>query len=103
MRTLNFLVIGKNKPILDILVKVIHKNSLWSARGFTEEEEAFDFLNKNQVDIVLLSCGLESTLESEIKEFCLHLDTSIKVIEHYGGGSGLLKSEVLIELPGVEC
>jgi hypothetical protein len=43
-----------------------------------------------------LSSGLEDQFEQDIKVFCENLDQEIKVIQHYGGGSGLLKSEVNI-------
>ena len=54
------------------------------------------------VDIVLLSSGLEEDFEKDIKIFCAGLDKDVKVIDHYGGGSGLLKNEVYSLFPNLQ-
>ncbi|MEW5675663.1 hypothetical protein ABGT15_05065 [Flavobacterium enshiense] len=99
MKELHFLVIGKNEPILDTLLTVIHKNPNWKAIGVTDEDLIYPLIGSGNFDIVLLSCGLEKQLEEAIKKFCLVHAPSVKVIDHYGGGSGLLNSEVLTEFP----
>ncbi len=94
MKKLNFLVIGKNREILDTLKRVIEKNEGWSAETLSDESQSHDFITNNEVDVVLLSSGLKDRFEKEIIAFCRNLDKEVKVIEHYGGGSGLLRSEV---------
>ncbi|WP_366512801.1 pirin family protein [uncultured Chryseobacterium sp.] len=94
MKKLNFLVIGKNQEILDTLKRVIEKNEGWNANILIDEEQSRDFITTHEVDIVLLSSGLEDRFEKDIKAFCKNLDKKVNVIEHYGGGSGLLRSEV---------
>jgi len=96
MKMLKFLVIGKNQKILEVLKRIIEKNEGWKAEIQSNEEAAYEYISNNKVDIVLLSSGLEDQLEQEIKDFCKNSDQEIKVIDHYGGGSGLLKSEVNI-------
>lgn len=96
MKMLNFLVLGKNQEILDILKRIIEKNEGWKAELLSSESKAYEYITNNKVDIVLLSSGLEDQFEQDIKVFCENLDQEIKVIQHYGGGSGLLKSEVNI-------
>jgi hypothetical protein len=103
MKELHFLVIGKNEPILETLLNVIHKKPQWKAVGVADENLIYPFLKSGNFDIVLLSCGLENQLEDEIKKFCLLHMPSVKVIDHYGGGSGLLNSEVLTEFPELNC
>lgn len=102
MKTLNFLVIGKNQEILDTLKRIIENNEGWLADIKTDETESYDYIKDNTVDIVLLSSGLEDHFEKEIKVFCEHLDKEVKVIDHYGGGSGLLKNEVYHLFPHLQ-
>ncbi len=96
MKMLNFLVIGKNQEILEVVKRIIEKNEGWKVEILSNENEAYPYIKNHKVDIVLLSSGLEDQFEKEITAFCENLDQEIKVIEHYGGGSGLLKSEVNI-------
>ena len=94
MESLQFLVIGKNQEILDTLKRIIENNEGWKAEIKSDETVCYDYIKENQVDIVLLSSGLDEEFENEMKTFCQNLDKDVKVIDHYGGGSGLLKNEV---------
>ncbi|TLX24318.1 hypothetical protein FE904_17235 [Chryseobacterium indologenes] len=101
MNILHFLVIGKNQEILDVLKRVIENNEGWTANVQTDENFCYEYIRQNKVDIVLLSSGLEDEFEKEIKIFCNGLDKEVKVIDHYGGGSGLLKNEVYSLFPNL--
>lgn len=102
MKTLNFLVIGKNQEILETLKRIIENNEGWKAEIKSNETICHDYIKENQVDIVLLSSGLEEQFEKDIKVFCENLGKEVKVIDHYGGGSGLLKSEVYTLFPNLQ-
>lgn len=102
MKTLNFLVIGKNQEILETLKRIIENNDGWKAETQSDETIYRDYINENETDIVLLSSGLDEEFEKEIKAFCGNLDKKVEVIEHYGGGSGLLKSEVYTLFPNLQ-
>ncbi|WP_346985843.1 hypothetical protein [Chryseobacterium sp. POE27] len=102
MNTLHFLVIGKNQEILDTLKRVIENNDGWKAYIQTDENASYNDIQNKQLDIVLLSSGLEEQFEKDIKEFCENLDKNIKIIDHYGGGSGLLKNEVYTLFPNLQ-
>lgn len=102
MKTLNFLVIGKNQEILETLKRIIENNEGWKAEIKSDETICPDYIKENEVDIVLLSSGLEEKFENEIKIFCSTLDKEVKVIDHYGGGSGLLKNEVYTLFPNLQ-
>lgn len=102
MNTLNFLVIGKNQEILDTLKRIIENNEGWKAEIRSDENICYDYIKENQVDIVLLSSGLDEEFENDIKIFCTNLDKDVKVIDHYGGGSGLLKNEVYSLFPNLQ-
>lgn len=102
MKTLNFLVIGKNQEILETLKRIIENNDGWKAEIRSDETVCGDYIKENQVDIVLLSSGLDEKFENDIKAFCSALDKDVKVIDHYGGGSGLLKNEVYTLFPNLQ-
>ncbi|MBD3906101.1 hypothetical protein NAL32_19300 [Chryseobacterium sp. Ch-15] len=102
MESLHFLVIGKNQQILETLKRIIENNEGWKAEIQTEENICYEYVKENQVDIVLLSSGLDEKFENDIKVFCSTLDKDIKVIDHYGGGSGLLKNEVYTLFPNLQ-
>lgn len=102
MKTLHFLVIGKNQEILDTLKRIIENNEGWTAEIQSDENFCYEYIKENTVDIVLLSSGLEDDFEKNIKAFCSGLDKDVKVIDHYGGGSGLLKNEVYSLFPNLQ-
>lgn len=102
MKILNFLVIGKNQEILDTLKRIIENNEGWKAEVQKDENICYNYIKENKVDIVLLSSGLEEEFENKIKVFCENLDKEVKVIDHYGGGSGLLKNEVYALFPNLQ-
>lgn len=94
MKALHFLVIGKNPEILETLKRVIEKNEGWKATCCTGEKESCEQIRESKPNLVFLSSGLEQAAETRIREFCRSVSPEIKVIDHYGGGSGLVKSEV---------
>lgn len=102
MKSLQFLVIGKNQEILDTLKRIIENNEGWKAEITSDETFCYDYIKENQLDIVLLSSGLVEEFEDEVKTFCQNLDKDVKVIDHYGGGSGLLKNEVYALFPNLQ-
>ncbi|WP_394775747.1 hypothetical protein [Flavobacterium sp.] len=94
MKTFEFLILGKNEAILTILLRVVNAYENWNAVGFNDENEAQEYFQNHKIDIVLLSSGIEDHVEKEFTSFCLKNQPDVEVIEHFGGGSGLLKSEI---------
>lgn len=98
MKTLEFLLIGKNEAILAILLRLVNADENWHAVAFHHENEAQEYFQNHKIDIVLLSSGIEDHVEKKFTSFCLKQQPEVEVIEHFGGGSGLLKSEILHRL-----
>ncbi|MBS7256590.1 hypothetical protein [Flavobacterium branchiicola] len=98
MKTLEFLLLGKNEAILAILLRLVNADENWNAIAFNNENEAQEYFQNHKIDIVLLSSGIEDHVEKEFTSFCLKNQPDVEVIEHFGGGSGLLKSEILHRL-----
>ena len=99
IKELRFLVIGKNQEILATLKRIIENNEGWKAEILSEEDECFEQLKTQLFDLLLLSSGLEEAFEEKVKIFASELPNPVKVIEHFGGGSGLLKNEVYQAFP----
>lgn len=98
MKTLEFLILGKNEAILPILLRLVNANDNWNAVAFNDEKLAQDYFKNTKIDMVLLSSGIEDHVEKEFTAFCLKNQPEVEVIEHFGGGSGLLQSEILHRL-----
>lgn len=95
MKKIEFLILGKNKSILEILVRLVNANDDWHAVGFSDEELAKDYFKKNEMDIALLSSGIDTESEIKMRNFFISQQPEIEIIQHYGGGSGLLRCEIL--------
>ncbi|MFV5692973.1 hypothetical protein ACM55K_13180 [Flavobacterium sp. LT1R49] len=95
MKKINFLILGKNQSILDILVRLVNANDDWHAIGFSDEEFAKDYFQQNTLDFVLLSSGIDAESEIKMRYFFISQQPEIEIIQHYGGGSGLLRCEIL--------
>lgn len=90
-KNLKFLVCGLNDEILAVLKRLLEKEQ-WEATIVKEEDYALRLLSEERFDILFLSSGLEQKTEEHLKAVAKNFN--VKVIEHYGGGSGLLKTEV---------
>ncbi|MBE8726135.1 hypothetical protein [Flavobacterium hungaricum] len=98
MKTFEFLILGKNQAILEILTRLVNAYEEWNAVPFSDENTAQEYFLNNKIDIVLLSSGIEDEVEKQFTSFCLKAQPDVEVIEHFGGGSGLLRSEILHRL-----
>lgn len=94
MKKFEFLILGKNESILAILLRLVNAYENWNAIGFSDENLAQEYFLNHKIDIVLLSSAIEDHVEKDFTSFCLKHQPEVEVIEHFGGGSGLLKSEI---------
>jgi DNA-binding NarL/FixJ family response regulator len=92
---LQIVLLSKHPAILQTLVKVINNNKSWHAQGTSCPNAALQLCKSNSTTLVILGNGL-STIEEH--EFTTALHTfcpNTKVLQHYGGGSGLIHAEIL--------
>ena len=92
------LYIGKHPEILETVVRLINANENWFGIGAENETEAVDLFFKYDFSIVLLGCGLSFETEQNLTATFSKSNPKIHIIEHFGGGSGLLKNEILSAL-----
>jgi hypothetical protein len=95
MNKTEILVIGRNEEILQTVIRLINNNSQWNGTGVCTDEEAIEKFHHRHFDIVLLTNGISDKEEKKLKKIFTHQNKDIIIIQHYGGGSGLLSNEIL--------
>ncbi|WP_241258581.1 hypothetical protein [Flavobacterium sp. Sr18] len=100
METTNILYIGRHPEILETVIRLINANEIWNGVGVMNDEEAKEIFLKKDFSIVLLGSGIHEESEAELCSFFKNKNPNpnISIVQHYGGGSGLLKSEILLAL-----
>ncbi len=81
-------VIGGNADIVALLVRLINNYESAQAIGFSRASEFF--ASNESFDLVLLSSSV-----AESDETLIRAQVKAPVIQHFGGGSGLLRAELL--------
>ncbi len=94
MKQLSILIIGRHRQIMETVVRLIESQQGWRAKGALTDEEAEVFFQGEKFDLVLIGGGVEETSEQRLREVFLKKNPDIKIIRHYGGGSGLLFNEI---------
>ena len=65
----------------------------WKAEGAITDQEAVEKFNST-FDLVLIGGGVEESSEKKLKTTFEKINPQLKMIRHYGGGSGLLFNEI---------
>jgi hypothetical protein len=90
----NILVIGRQPEILAKVLELINKNTTYNAEGALNDDDAINFFNSGKFNLVLLCQGIGPSSDKKLRHLFNSKDPSIKIIQHYGGGSGLLYNEL---------
>jgi hypothetical protein len=98
MRHINILYIGRHLEILSTVIRLINANVDWSGIGAMNDEEAKYLFRQKKFEIVLLGSGITEESEKQLRLFFRNQNPNTVVVQHYGGGSGLLKTEILMAL-----
>lgn len=91
----NILAIGRHQEILETVLRIINKSENWIAKGALTDEEAMALFDQEKFDIVLLCGGIQEECEQALRAAFTQKDPEIIIIQHYGGGSGLLSNEII--------
>ena len=92
---IEILAIGRNEEILQTLVRLVNKNENWHAAGALTDAEAIHLFDQVHPQIVLLSNGIDDDSEKKLRGYFIKVNPAVIIIQHYGGGSGLLNNEIL--------
>jgi CheY-like chemotaxis protein len=94
MEQLRILAAGKNKDIMTVINRLINTHENWSGVTVTSNDEAIDTAKEVKYDLLLICAGFSSAEEKELTDELQTLQPNLRVLRHYGGGSGLLESEI---------
>jgi DNA-binding NtrC family response regulator len=87
------LYIGADPEIAAVMLRVINANPEWNGT-LAAADEAEALVAREPFDVVLLGCGLDAETEAALQQQLIAVRPGLKVVLHYGGGSGLLKAEI---------
>ena len=92
---IQILAIGRDAEILQTLLRLINKNENWKGEGALTDEEALTAFGLFNPTIVLFSNGIDDDSEKKMRNYFTSKNPGVIIIQHYGGGSGLLTNEIL--------
>jgi DNA-binding NarL/FixJ family response regulator len=92
---MNILVIGRHADINETVVKLLNNENGWHASGALSDADAIRKFEKENFDIVLIGGGVNEDSEQELITNFKRTKPSVKIVRHYGGGSGLLFAEIM--------
>lgn len=94
MESTQILVVGRHPEILATVVRLVNNNPDWNATGCQTDEEAILAFDQQAFALVLLGGGIEPASEEQLCAYFRNRNPKIKIVQHYGGGSGLLAAEI---------
>lgn len=100
MKQTEILVLGKHADILKTILRLINKIDSWNGEGAATEDEVLEKCQNKNYDILLLDVGVSASSEQKLREKLRASHPSLKIIQHFGGGSGLLFNEIRAVIDG---
>jgi len=94
MKKVKILAIGRHEQILGTVVRLINNNPEWEGIGALTDKEAVQQFDHQVIDIILLCGGIEPESEINLRAYFIAHRPQVIIIQHYGGGSGLLTAEI---------
>jgi PleD family two-component response regulator len=88
------LAIGRHPEILQTVVRLVNNNPDWECTGASTDDEAILAFSAQSYKLVLLGGGIEQESEDRLCAAFRALNPEIVIVQHYGGGSGLLTAEI---------
>jgi hypothetical protein len=88
------LAVGRHEQILETVVRLINNNLEWEGFGALTDKEAVQQFDHQVIDIILLCGGIEPESEINLRAYFTAHRPQVTIVQHYGGGSGLLTAEI---------
>jgi len=94
MNKTEILIICTHDEILKTIVRLIDSNPDLHGTGVRTLEEALTVFKSASFQLVLIGAGLKDEEELELVEGITRLAPQVPIVHHFGGGSGLLFTEI---------
>jgi len=92
LRILSFVT---NPSILPVLDRVVNKQEGWTGERAPDLAAAQDHLLREEFDLVLLGAGTGAEERAALQQLIDERKLKTRLVDHFGGGSGLLYAEVM--------
>ena len=89
MQNIEILIVGKHPDIMKTILRLLNNKPGWNGTAAFTADEAIEKSDTIPFNIVLLGAGLTRNEATLIKAHY-----KVPVVQHYGGGSGLLYAEI---------
>ena len=94
MEKICILVIGRHPQIMETVLRLINGQPRWTAEGALTDEDALAKFNVADFNLVLIGGGVDESSEGRLRKEFEERNPQVKMIRHFGGGSGLLFNEI---------
>jgi hypothetical protein len=94
MEKILILVVCAHEEILQTIIRLINVSDQWTALGAATQKTALVLFEEHRFTLVLLGSGMDDATEKMLSSFFLEKNPGVKIVQHYGGGSGLLFNEI---------
>ncbi|MCX2475550.1 hypothetical protein OQZ33_14550 [Pedobacter sp. MC2016-05] len=98
MMQTTILYIGRDTEITIVMNRLLNARPEWKGICVCTDQEAMSVLETQDIDLVLLGNGIDLECEQVLRKRIQELKPNVKIVQHYGGGSGLLYGEIMIAL-----
>jgi len=92
------LYIGRDTEITVVMNRLLNARPEWKGICVCTDDEAIEICKNQEIDLVLLGNGIDAACEKALRAKLTGLKPDLKIIQHYGGGSGLLYGEIMSAL-----
>lgn len=92
---ITILYIGRDTEITIVMNRLLNARAEWKGICTCTDEEAIEICQNQEIDLVLLGNGINQACEEALRTKLTELNPKLKIIQHYGGGSGLLYGEIM--------
>ena len=99
MKQIEIMVVCTHEEILKTVVRLINSNPEMNATPVSTLGQAVTVIKSAYFDMVLVGSGLSKEEETELADTIEKMRQKIPLVYHYGGGSGLLFTEIYQALP----
>ncbi len=97
---INILSVCNHPEILKIMDRLVNQQADWTSFTADSVTTAIQYLKKEDYDIVLLGAGIGPSETAQLQAVINNKASAPKLVNHYGGGSGLLYTEIKMALEG---
>lgn len=91
----SILSVSTHPEILAVMNRLVNQREGWTGAEADSLTTASRLLRSHSFDILLLGTGIDDTAEAQLQRLLDAQGQPCRIVRHFGGGSGLLLSEIM--------